>query len=104
MDSASLIQVFFVLQNAIRGPLKLPDLAIRSFGNATREGQPVLPIDRTWLTLMLKERLSGISGSCTYKEDLFGTNRLRDWILDYEAILVKAAEDPEMSLGRLTNR
>src|SRR6202040_1443180 len=29
LDPASLIQVFFVLQNAFRRPLKLPDVAVR---------------------------------------------------------------------------
>ena len=51
LDPASLIQVFFVLQNAFR-PLKLPDVTVRSF--AYPDGQPVLPIDRTWLTVMLE--------------------------------------------------
>ena len=32
LDPASLMQVFFVLQNAFRRPLKLPDVAVRSFG------------------------------------------------------------------------
>ena len=104
VDPASLIQVFFVLQNAIRRPLELPDVAVRSFGNVHREGQPVLPIDRTWLTLMLKERPSGIAGSCTYKDDLFEANTLQHWIADYKAILAKAAANPEMSLGRLADR
>ena len=103
MDPASLIQVFFVLQNAIRRPLELPDVVVRSFGNAHREGQPVLPIDRTWLTLMLKEKPSGIAGSCTYKDDLFEANTFQGWIAEYEAILAKAVANPEKSLGLLTD-
>ena len=95
VDPASLIQVFFVLQNAIRRPLELPDVAVRSFGNAHREGQPVLPIDRAWLTLMLKETPSGIAGSCTYKVDLFEANTVQHWIAEYEAILAKAVANPE---------
>ena len=39
LDPASLIQVFFVLQNAFRRPLKLPDVSVRPF--ASPEGQPV---------------------------------------------------------------
>ena len=31
LDPASLIQVFFVLQNAFRRPIKLPDVAVRPF-------------------------------------------------------------------------
>jgi non-ribosomal peptide synthetase component F len=102
LDPASLIQVFFVLQNAFRQPLKLPDVAIRSF--AYPEGQRVLPIDRTWLSVMLEETPSGITGSCTYKNDLFEPNTLRDWMADYKTILAKAAANPETSLGRLVDR
>jgi amino acid adenylation domain-containing protein len=103
-DPASLIQVFFVLQNAIRSPLKLSDVAVRPFGDANREGQPVLPIDRTWLTLILKERGSGIGGSCSYKDDLFEANTLRHWMEHYKAILAKGARNPDMSLRRLADQ
>jgi len=102
LDPASLIQVFFVLQNAFPRPLKLHDVAVRSF--AYWEGQPVLPIDRTWLTVMLKETPSGITGSCGYKNDLFEPNTLQHWIADYKMILAKAAASPETSLSRLADR
>jgi non-ribosomal peptide synthetase component F len=101
VDPASLTQVFFVLQNAFGQPLELPDVAVRSFGNA-RYGQPVLPIDRTWLTLMLKEGPSGVAGSCAYKEDLFATGTLHQWMADYSTILAKAAAEPETTVGRFT--
>jgi non-ribosomal peptide synthetase component F len=104
VDPVSLIQVFFVLQNAIRRPLELPDVVAQSFGSAHREGRPVLPIDRAWLTLMLNEKPSGIAGSCTYKVDLFEANTFESWIAEYEAILAKAIANPERSLGLLTDR
>ena len=50
---SSLIQVSFILQNAFR-PLKLPDVTVRSF--AYPGGQRVLPIDRSWLSVMLRRR------------------------------------------------
>jgi amino acid adenylation domain-containing protein len=100
VDPATLTQGFFVLQNAVRRPLELRDLAIRSFGN-THDGQPVLTIDQTWLTLMLKEGPSGIAGSCAYKADLFDTDTLHQWMADYGTILGRAAADPERLLGRL---
>jgi amino acid adenylation domain-containing protein len=98
VDPASLTQAVFVLQNAVRRPLALRDLAVRSFGNAY-DGQPVLTIDQTWLTLMLKEGPSGIAGSCAYKDDLFDTDTL--WMADYRAILARAAADPERRIGQL---
>jgi non-ribosomal peptide synthetase component F len=103
MDPASLTQVFFVLQNAITRPLKLPDVVVRPLGDASREGQPVLPIDRTWLRLTLKERPSGVAGSCAYKEDLFDAKTIQHWFAVYKGILAKAAANPEMSLGRLAD-
>ena len=79
-------------------------MVAQSFGSAHTEGQPVLPIDRTWLTLMLKEKSSGLTGSCTYKVGLFEANTLQNWIAEYKAILAKAVANPEISLGMLTDR
>jgi amino acid adenylation domain-containing protein len=101
VDPASLLQVSFVLQNAFR-PLKLPDVVVESF--AYQEGQRVLPIDRSWLSVMLKETPAGVMGACTYKSELFEPSTVEHWMADYGAILAKAASDPEMSLGRLTDR
>jgi hypothetical protein len=76
---------------------------VRPFGNVYRQGQPVLPIDRTWLSVMLKETDSGITGSCNYKSDLFESSTLQHWIADYVRILAKAADNPQRSLGRLAD-
>jgi acyl-CoA synthetase (AMP-forming)/AMP-acid ligase II/acyl carrier protein/NRPS condensation-like uncharacterized protein len=102
LDPGSLFQVFFVLQNAFREPLKLPDVAVRPL--ADREGQPVMPIDSTWLSLALRERPSGITGMCRYKKDLFEPNTRQHWIADYNTILAKAAAKPKTLLGRLVER
>jgi hypothetical protein len=103
-DPASLMQVFFVLQNAFRQRLELGHVEIHSFGNVYREGQPVLPIDHTWLAVMLKERPSGITGGCSYKAALFAGDTVRDWMADYQQTLVNAAANPEWSLRRLIPR
>jgi acyl-CoA synthetase (AMP-forming)/AMP-acid ligase II/aryl carrier-like protein len=99
LDPTSLMQVFFVLQNAFRRPLKLPGVAVRPF--AYREGQQGMPIDRTWLRVTLRETPSGITGTCRYKADLFEPNTLQHWVADYKTILAKAAANPETSLGGL---
>jgi amino acid adenylation domain-containing protein len=101
VDPASLLQVFFALQNPLRQPLALHGVAVRSFGNIHREGQPALPIDCSWLTFMLKETASGITGSCRYKHELFGPQALPNWVTNYQALLTKAAANPKLSLGRL---
>ena len=53
---------------------------------------------------MLKEKPSGITGSCTYKVGLFEANTLQNWIAEYQAILAKAVANPARSLGLLTDR
>jgi acyl-CoA synthetase (AMP-forming)/AMP-acid ligase II/acyl carrier protein len=95
LDPESLIQVYFVLQIAFRRPAKLPGVAVRPFGY--REGQSVMPLDRTRLTMTLNETPAGIIGSCSYKSDLFTGQR---WVDDYKAILTKAAANPHKPLGR----
>jgi amino acid adenylation domain-containing protein len=104
IDPASLIQVYFTLQNPLRQPLKLPDITVRSFGNVHREGQPVLPIDQTWLSLMLKERPSGVTGSCAYKGELFAEQTMTQWMEGYAAILSRGVAHPDMPLARLLAR
>ena len=100
VELASITQVFFILQNAFR-PLRLPDVAVRPFGDVFRQGQAVMPVDRTWLAVTLKETEEGIIGSCCYKTELFESDTLQSWIANFRAILAKGAENPQMSLGRL---
>ncbi|KJC53338.1 non-ribosomal peptide synthetase [Bradyrhizobium sp. LTSP857] len=104
IDPSSLLQVYFTLQNPLRQPLDLPDVTVRSTGNVAREGQPVLPIDQTWLSLMLKERPTGITGSCNYKGDLLDGGMVGAWIEDLVALLAAAIAQPNTPLGRLLDR
>jgi amino acid adenylation domain-containing protein len=104
LDAASLTQAFFDLRNAFRRPFKLPDVAVGSFGDIHREGQPRFPIDHTWLTVTLKEAPSGIIGSWSYKKDLFEAGNQKHWIADYKMILTKAAANPETPVGQLIGR
>ena len=104
IDPASLLQIYFTLQNPLRQPLDLPDVAMESIGNVAREGQPVLPIDQTWLSLMLKERPTGITGSCNYKSELLDGRLVSEWMTDLVALLGAAAAQPNIALGRLLAR
>ena len=101
LDPASLIQVFFVLQNPRRQPISLPDIRVQPFGNICREGQPVLPVNHAWLTLMLMDRRSGITGSCNYKSSLFEPSAISQWIDDFATILTNAVANPKRQLGRM---
>jgi acyl-CoA synthetase (AMP-forming)/AMP-acid ligase II/NRPS condensation-like uncharacterized protein len=102
LDLASLTQVVFVLQNGFRRTLELPDVAVRPF--AYREGQQVMRIDGTWLRVTLKEAPSGITGTCSYREELFEPRTLPHWIDDYKSVLARAAANPETPLGELADR
>ena len=104
IDPASLLQVYFTLQNPLRQPLDLPEISARSIGNVAREGQPVLPIDQTWLSLMLKERPTGITGSCNYKRDLLDDHMVGEWMGDLVALLGAAVAQPGTPLARLLAR
>jgi hypothetical protein len=104
IEPASLLQVYFTLQNPLRQPLDLADVTIESIGNVAREGQPVLPIDQTWLSLMLKERPTGITGSCNYKGELLDGRRVREWMANLVALLDAAVAHPNTPLGRLLAR
>jgi non-ribosomal peptide synthetase component F len=103
VDPASVVQVFFIIQDALGVQLDLPDVAVRRFGNQYRSGQAVLPIDRTWLTVMLKQSTSGMVGTFSYKSAILKHKRIKQWIADYKIMLVKASADPKMSLGRLAD-
>jgi hypothetical protein len=50
---------------------------------------------------MLKERPSGITGSCRFKDDLFEANTVEHWMAHYKSILAKVAASPQISLARL---
>lgn len=104
IDPASLLQVYFTLQNPLRQPLHLTDVTVRSIGNVAREGQPVLPVDQTWLSLMLKERPTGITGSCNYKDDLLDGATVGAWMEDLVALLKAAILRPNTPLEHLLAR
>ena len=104
IDPASLLQVYFTLQNPLRQPLDLPAVTVRSIGNVAREGQPVLPVDQTWLSLMLKERPTGITGTCNYKRDLLDGGMVGTWMEDLVALLASAIARPNTPLDRLLPR
>jgi hypothetical protein len=53
---------------------------------------------------MLKERPSGINGSCNYKRGLLGSRAIGEWMKDFISILANAAARPNVPLGRLLDR
>jgi hypothetical protein len=101
IDPAAVTQVSLTLQNPLRRPIDLPDIAVRSIGNVAREGQPVLPVDQTWLSLMLKERPIEITGSCNYKRELLGNTTISAWMNEFISFLASGAAQPDMPLARL---
>jgi non-ribosomal peptide synthetase component F len=102
-DLASLVQVFFVFQNAIPRPFELRGIAAQRFEGAHLQGQSVLPVDGARLAVTLQETPTGIGGSCIYKADLFKAKTVRTWLADYVTILAKATTEPDKPLGLLTD-
>jgi acyl carrier protein len=101
LSPSSLVQIYFVLQVGFRRPLKLSNMTVRSFGY--QEGRTVMPIDRAWLSMTLRETSPGISGLCEYKEYLLKTHGRLNWVGDYRKFLAKAVAKPDMQLGRLAD-
>jgi non-ribosomal peptide synthetase component F len=101
LDPASLVQVMFVLQNLVGKQLNLTGTDVQPF--STGESQPIISVDRTALTVTLAETESGLEGTCRYKGDLFEPTTIQGWLSSYMIILGKAAANPELSLGRLTD-
>ena len=55
----------------------------------------MLPVDQTWLSLMLKERARpGITGSCNYKGELLDGAMVGVWMEDLIALLGAAMTQP----------
>jgi acyl carrier protein/NRPS condensation-like uncharacterized protein len=98
LDPEAFIQVYFVLQIGFRRRAKLPGVTVRPF--SYREGQSVMPINCTQLTMTLNETPSGIIGTCSYKSDLLAG---QGWIDNYKAILAKVAANPRQPLGQFTD-
>ena len=101
LDPASLVQIYFTLQNPLRQPLELCDIATQGFGQIYREGQPVMPINDSWVSLMLKERPSSITGSCIYNPNLLKRRTVTHWMDDFSEILRNGVANPEAPLRRL---
>jgi acyl-CoA synthetase (AMP-forming)/AMP-acid ligase II/acyl carrier protein len=99
LSPSSLVQIYFVLQVGFRRPLKLSNITVRRFIH--QEGRTVMPIDRAWLSMTLRETSPGITGLCEHKDELLKTKATLDWVKDYRKFLAKAVAKPHWQLGRL---
>ena len=99
LSPSSLVQIYFVLQVGFRRPLKLSNITVQPFGH--QEGRTVMPIDRAWLSMTLRESSPGITGLCEQKDQLLNTNATLDWVGDYRKLLTQAVAEPNTQLGRL---
>ncbi|HET7884979.1 MAG TPA: AMP-binding protein [Bradyrhizobium sp.] len=97
-----LVQIYFVLQVGFRRPLRLSKIKVQRFGH--QEGRTVMPIDRAWLSMTLRETSPGITGLCEYKDELLKTDARLDWVKEYRRFLAKAVANPFAQLGRLADR
>jgi len=102
LDPASLVQVFFVLQNAFHEPFELPGVDVQPF--ADEQGPSITSINRNWLAVTMAENQEGIMGRCRYIKKLFEPAKIRHWMKDYQSILTRAASNPDAPIGQLMNR
>jgi acyl-CoA synthetase (AMP-forming)/AMP-acid ligase II/acyl carrier protein/NRPS condensation-like uncharacterized protein len=98
LDSALLVQAYFVFQLAFHQPINLPGVTIRPF--SYRERRSVIPAGRTWLAMSVNDTPSGIIGACSYNSDLSTGRR---WVRDYNRILVQAAANPNKPIDRFAD-
>ena len=101
LDLAALTQVYFIFQNAIPKPFALSGLDVQRFDSATAEGRPVLPVDSAYLTIMVEELPTGLTGACIYKPDQLSEKTVTSWLDDYLAILADGADRPDTPLHLL---
>jgi non-ribosomal peptide synthetase component F len=99
LDVAGFTQVFFGFQNPLRRRLKLHSVTVRPF---VHEQSLTMRLDPTLFAVTLGESPSGITGLSICKGASPAPDIMRHWTAAYNAILTKAAADPEAALGRLT--
>jgi acyl-CoA synthetase (AMP-forming)/AMP-acid ligase II/acyl carrier protein len=101
LDPTTLVQAYFTFQPAYSQPIKLTKLAVRLFGH--RDGQSIMPVDRTWLWMTFKETPSVLAGTCRYKKELFEPKISGNWIEAYRTVLCNAVANPSSPLGQLAD-
>ncbi|MGI9513720.1 MAG: amino acid adenylation domain-containing protein [Anderseniella sp.] len=101
IDVRPLLDVFFINQNPYRSSLQLPGLQTNGFGDPHREGQPVMPVNRSRMRVMLKETPGGVIGSCAYRRDCFSKPVMEQLLAGYREVLVQMVEGPEMPVRPL---
>ncbi len=95
IDVRPLLDVFFVNQNPYRSSLRFTGLQTTGFGDVHRDGQPVMPINRSRMRIMLKETPDGVIGSCAYRRDCFSQQVVDQLLADYRQMLRHMIETPE---------
>jgi len=95
LDRQALFQVMFILQNAPRGVLELPNLTIR-----------LLPVhnhtSKFDLLLSMVERDERLSGAFEYNTDIFDEATINRMLGHFEALLKEWARDVEQRLSDIT--
>ena len=89
-----LVQVVFMLQNAPREVLSLPDVEL----SAVPAGGGTTKFD---LSLAMEETPDGLAGSLDYNSDLFDARTISGLLKHFRQLLRAAAQDPEQRLAAL---
>ena len=94
LSHTPLFQVMMVLQNAPQGSLELPGLELRGFG---REGHTT----KFDLTLSMVEGTSGLSGTLSYRTDLFDAATIERMAAHFQTLLAGIVADPRQRVADL---
>ena len=94
LSHAPLVQAVFVLQNAPRGGLRLPGLALQPL----EAGEPTAKFD---LTLAATEAGDGMHLQLGYDRDLFDAATARRMLEHFRALLAAALADPDCPVWAL---
>ncbi len=97
------VDTFFSFTTRFGETLTLPGIDVQPFGEVGKHAQPVLPVNRASLMLMLNETKDGVFGSLAFDETEFDHDFILNFLADFQQLLVRAINTPEATLDHLAD-
>jgi amino acid adenylation domain-containing protein len=112
LKGAPLFQVMFIYQKRTYQPIKLPGLTIASLEGSYRRPEPTVLLTRLDLIFEVRESLTKLTASVTYKTHEIGDQVASEMAKDFREIAERVLHDPnqrvrdiiDSCLGRLSRR
>jgi hypothetical protein len=99
-----LFQALMIYQKRVAGPVELPGLIIAPWDGSYRREDQNLLITTLGLIFDLRESSTQLTGSVTYKTDMFSKGDIRNLIKEFHRILVLALSCPMESIDRMLDK